>query len=194
MRRRRRRASSAGLWVGMIVIAALWALTMALSDAPVLVITGFWVVAGAAIIFWVQKDTGRDRQSFDAMVAALGSALRRNLAEVCDIRSTRFAEFEEVEDEGACYAFELEDGNGIVFLSGQQYYEEARFPSLDFSLVFPLDEAGRTADMLIEKRGPKAVPERVIPASVKDRLAIPEDLQILPRPLDDIEKRLSAAR
>ena len=60
-----------------------------------------------------------------------------------------------MEDEGACFAFQLEDRDEIVFLSGQEFYETAKFPSLDFSLVFPLDESGRRVDMLIERRGAK---------------------------------------
>ena len=192
--RRGRRAASAGLWVGAAAIVVLWALTMFLSDAPTLVITGFWLAAGLVIVLWTQRDFGRDRKVFDALAAALDSAVRRNMAEVYDIRSTAFVQFEEVEDEGACYAFQLQGRDAIVFLSGQQFYEEARFPSLDFSLVFPLDEAGRSVDMLIEKRGPKAASERVIPASVKDGLTIPGDLEIVSGTLDGIEKRLRPRR
>ena len=194
MRRRGPRAASAGLWIGIAAVAALWALTMALSDAPTLVITGFWLVAGSLIIFWVRRDLGSDRRTFDAIAAGLESALRRNCALVYDIRSSGFVEFEEVEDEGACYAFQLLGRNEIVFLSGQEFYEEARFPSLDFALVFPLDEAERRADMLVEKRGAKAQPQRRIPASLKARLTIPEDLRIFPGTLDDLEGRLRSGR
>lgn len=190
LRRRGPRASSAGLWIGIFTIVGLWALTMAASDASPLVITGFWIVAGGAIILWVRRDLGRDRQTFDAIAAGLESALRRNITEVYDIRSSGFVEFEEIEDEGACYAFQLEGADTVVFLSGQEFYEEAHFPSLDFSLVFPLDEAGRRVDMLIEKRGAKANPVRRIPRSVKESLAIPEDLRIIRVTLDDLESRL----
>jgi hypothetical protein len=65
--------------------------------------------------------------------------------------------FEEIEDEGACYAFELEGGR-VVFVAGQEFTESARFPSLDFSLVYPLVEQGRPVEMFIEKRGGKAAP------------------------------------
>lgn len=190
LRRRGPRAYSAGLWIGIATIVVLWALTVAASDAPLLVITGFWIVAGAAIILWVRRDLGADRRTFDAIAAAHDSALRRNLADVYDIRSSGFVEFEEIEDEGACYAFQLEGTDAVVFLSGQEFYEEARFPGLDFSLVFPLDEAGRRVDMLIEKRGAKARAVRRVPRGVKERLTIPEDLQIVPGTLDDLESRI----
>ena len=190
LRRRGPRVMSRGLWTGIFSIAVLWALTMAASDAPVPVITGFWLVAGAAIIFWVRRDLGGDRKSFDSIAAGLESALRRNCALVHDVRSSGFVEFEEIEDEGACYAFQLAGRNEIVFLSGQEFYEEARFPSLDFALVFPLDEAGRRVDMLIEKRGGKADPQRRIPAHVKATLTLPEDLQVMAGTLDDLDGRL----
>jgi hypothetical protein len=192
--RRGRRASSLGLWVGIGAIAGLWALTMALSDAPALVITGFWIVAGGLIIFWVRRDLGADRRTFDGIAAGLESAIRRNLAVVYDIRSCGFVEFEEIEDEGACYALQLAGRNEIVFLSGQEFYEEARFPSLDFALVFPLDEAGRRVDMLIEKRGAKAKPQRRISARVKQTLEFPEDLEVIAGTLDELENTLRARR
>ena len=194
LRTRGQRAASAGLWIGIVAIAILWALTLLVSDAPPLVVTGFWLVAGIAIILWVRRDLGADRRAMDSMAAGLQSALSRNLALVYDIRSSGFVEFEEMEDEGACYAFQLKDTDRLVFLSGQEFYEEARFPSLDFALVFPLDEADRPVDMLIDKRGAKTSPERRIPAAVKGKFRIPEDLQLVPGGLSRIEEVLRARR
>jgi hypothetical protein len=108
---------------------------------------------------------------------------------VYEVRSRSFVEFEEVEDEGACYAFELDDER-VVFISGQEFYPEAKFPSLDFSLAYILDEAGHNVDMLIEKRGPKAAPARVIPGSVKERLVIPEMLETRTIRIADLEEAL----
>ena len=112
-------------------------------------ITGFWLVVGAGITFWVLRDLRKDASSQQQWIQGLESALRRAEAEVCDIRASAFVELEEFEDEGACYAFALDEAH-VVFISGQEFYEAARFPSLDFSLVYVLDEAGRAADMLIE--------------------------------------------
>jgi len=50
-------------------------------------------------------------------------------------------EFEEEEDEDACYAFQL-DGGRILFVAGQSYYRSARFPNTDFSLVGLYDKEG----------------------------------------------------
>jgi hypothetical protein len=119
------------------------------------------------------------------------SALRRDEAESFDIAADAYAEFEEVEDEGACYAFDLGDGR-IVFLTGQQFYPSSRFPSLDFSVVYPLDEDGGSADMWIEKRGPATEPARVVPASVKWDMAerIPQPLEVVRGTLEDVEGSL----
>ncbi|HET9196538.1 MAG TPA: hypothetical protein VFO21_26870 [Vicinamibacterales bacterium] len=142
---------------------ALWLLTLLASDAPWMVVTAFWLVTGGAIAVWVGRDMRQHASQFSGMAAGLRSALTANAAEVHDVRARAFVEFEEEEDEGACYAFEIE-GPRLVFVSGQEFYSSARFPSLDFSLVYVLDEAGRTVDMLIDKRGARAKPAFTIPA------------------------------
>ena len=190
LQRRGRGAISAGLWIGLVVIVTLWAATLLASDAPVLIVTGFWLVVGALIIFWVRRDLTSDSRTMDAVAIGLESAVRRNLADVYDITSSGFVEFEEVEDEGACYAFQIDDDR-LVFLQGQEFYAEGRFPSLDFSLICPLDQAGRHIHMFVEKRGPKAKPQRIVPASVKRKLQFPADLEIVKGALDGIEGLLS---
>ena len=193
MRRSGRRATSASLWVGLGTIVLLWALTLIASDSPALIVTAFWLVVGAAIILAVRRSMQADGRQLQAVAAGLESALRRNLAEVYDIRATGFVEFEEIEDEGACYAFEL-PGDRLVFLQGQEFYGTAGFPSLDFSLVMPLDEAGRRVDMFIEKRGRKATPQRLLSAALKRDLEIPDDLELVSGTLERIEERLRARR
>lgn len=64
-----------------------------------------------------------------------------------------------------------------MFIAGQEFYAGARFPSLDFSLMYVLDERGEAVDMLIDKRGAKAVPARTIPAVMKRELDIPDHLE-----------------
>ena len=175
---------------GGTITALLWVLTILVSDSPVLAVTAFWLIAGGGIIFWVHRDLRAEGGHMEHMAAALESAIRRNEADVYDIRSSAFVEFEEIEDEGACYAFQI-DETRIVFLSGQEFYETARFPSLDFSLVFPLDEDGRQTDMYIERRSPKASPHRRIPARVKPLLKFPKDLEIIEGELIGLEERLT---
>jgi hypothetical protein len=157
------------------VITVLWLLTIIASDAPWMIVSAFWLVIGAVIALSVARDLRKHASHFGDMAAGLQSALAANAADVYDVRARAFVEFEEEEDEGACYGFEI-DGPRLVFLSGQEFYPGARFPSLDFSVVYIVDEAGRTVDMLIDKRGARAKPARTIPA--RDRLERPEHLEV----------------
>lgn len=174
---------------GLGVIAVLWLLTLAASDAPWLVVTLAWFGIGTGILLWVRHDLTKDLRQLTQIRRAYESAMRRNEARVYDIRATSFVEFEEVEDEGACYAFAI-DGDRLVFVTGQQFYPQAKFASLDFSLVYFLDEGGRTVGEVIEKRGPKTSPARIIPAAAKLTLPIPEHLQVVRGSVDGIEEAL----
>ena len=186
---RSRQASSRAPVITAAVVLVLWLLTLLASDAPWTVVTVFWLVVGALLTWWVGRGMGKDATIQEQWTRGLESALRHDVADVYDVRARAFVELEEFEDEGACYAFELDPGR-VVFVSGQEFYEAARFPSLDFSLVYPLDEAGRPADMLIEKRGARAAPARTIPFAVKHGLEVPEHLEVVEGPLDQLEQRL----
>ena len=189
LRATQRRASRAYPIISGWIFGLLWLATMLASDAPWQVITGFWIVVWIGITVWIQRDARKS--GISAILPGLESALRRNEADVVDIRATSYVELEEVEDEGACYAFQL-DEERVVFISGQEFYPEAKFPSLDFSLVYVLDEAGRTVDMVIEKRGPKAAPAYVIPAATKERLEIPQHLEVRSMDITRLEQQLRA--
>jgi hypothetical protein len=184
------RASRASLPISAGIIAILWLWTLLASDAPWPVVSAFWLVVGAALALWVQRDMRKHAAAFDHMARDLESALRRNTAEVYDIQARSFAELEESEDEGACYAFEL-DRNRLVFITGQEFYEGARFPSLDFSLVYVLDEAGATVDMLIDNRAPKTPPARVIRASAKQTFELPDHLEVRFGTIENLEASLT---
>lgn len=180
---------------GIGVTAVLWLLTLLASDLSWLVVTAVWLAIGVLLHVWVLRDLRRELDHMPAMVAALASALERNEAESYDVEAVAFAEFEEAEDEGACYAFDLGDGR-VVFLVGQRFYPSAKFPSLDFSVVSPLARDGSAADRWIEKRGDRAVPDRVIPAEAKWALweAIPEFPAVVPGSLDRLEESLRGER
>lgn len=180
-----RRASGAYLPVTAGVVLVLWVWTLVASDAPALAVTAFWLVVGAALTFWVGRDMRHHTHEMTAVAGGLQSALRRNEADVYDIRANAFVEFEEIEDEGACYAFALE-GDRLAFVSGQEFYPGARFPSLDFSLVYVLDEQGRAVDMVIDTRGDKARPVRTMSSAVKRTVDMPDHLEVLQGPLDGL--------
>ena len=172
---------------GMVILLWLW--TMWASDAPPVIVTAFWLVVGGALALWVRRDMHGHAGQLRKMEDRLASALKRNAADVYDVRARAFAEFEEVEDEGACYAFEL-TGNQLVFISGQEFYEGTRFPSLDFSLVYILDESGAPVDMTIQKRGPKAPAARLISAASKPGSDIPDHLEVRSGTIDDLDRIL----
>jgi len=165
----RRRASvlrRIALAVG-IVIGALWAATLVLSDAPWTVVSGFWLVTGAAIGLWVFRN---ESASLATARANLESALRYDRASIVEVRASELVEIEEREDEGACWVFQLQEE--ILVLSGQEYYETARFPNDDFSLVEIRREDGRMLERLIESRGRKLRPVRRLPAETRSLLPL----------------------
>ena len=185
-----RRALTTSLPIAAGVMFVLWLWTILASDAPWLVVTAFWLVVGAGITLWVRRDMRSHAGQLTAIVRSLQSAIRRDEADVYDIRARSFAVLEEIEDEGACYAFELENDR-LVFISGQEFYEAARFPSLDFSLVYALDESGAAVDMFIEKRADKATPSRVIAAAIKRHLDVPDHLEVRAGRIASLEAALS---
>ena len=176
--------------VGVLVIGILWALTLMASQAPRSWITLFWILVGGGILLWVRGDMRKDLAHLSAMALSFESALRRNQAEAFHIKAKSFVEIEELEDEGACYAFDIDEGR-IVFVAGQEFYRAARFPSHDFSLVYLLDERGNSVDMVIEKRGPRASPAQVMPRDRKLRVEIPQHLEVISGSLGEIEEILS---
>jgi hypothetical protein len=124
-----------------------------------------------------------------AQVREIESALRRNEACVTHIQSEVMAEFEEEEDEGACYAFQLNDRQ-IVFVSGQGFYPSARFPNSDFSLVSIYD-GEILVESLIEKHGAKLKPIRSISSEQKSRMRIPSHRGTMQGDLNHIEQLLA---
>jgi hypothetical protein len=188
---RRRQVSRRAPIATAVIVLVLWLATILASDAPWLVVTAFWALVGAGIMLWVRRDMRKESSLEEQWAGRLESALKRNTADVFDVRAAAFVELEEFEDEGACYAFAL-DGGRVVFVSGQEFYEAVRFPSLDFSLVYPLDESDRAVDVLIDKRGPKTAAARTISYQVKHGLEIPEHLEVVATSLDDLEARLRA--
>ena len=174
---------------GALVCGALAILTLLLSDAPRLIICGFWAALWLALTLWIGLPW---RRLMRQQIPILEDGLRTNRARVMRIRSSRVVEFEEEEDEGACYAFDL-DGTSTVFIVGQEFYEDDDFPSSDFSMVEVLGRSGRPIDVLIQKHGEKIRPERVVPAAEKNRLQLPEHLEVVAVPLGALEAALRRA-
>lgn len=161
----------------VVLFAILWGVTLLLSHVPALVASAAWLVIGTVLSVWsyfsARTDLLRETARFEE------SLLRDEVKEV-RVQSEEMVEFEEEEeeDEGASYAFQLNDGR-IVFVCGQEYYPSARFPNTDFSLARIYDKNGVCVKELIHKRGRKLTPSRIVPAKIKGTLGFPENLEII---------------
>jgi hypothetical protein len=174
----------------LLVCGLLGLLTFALSDAPLLVIVLFWTGLTVVFTLWIGLPWHRTMKQ---QAMWLADAMVANRARVTRIVSPRVVEFEEEEDEGACYAFE-HGPESTVFIVGQEFYEDDDFPNSDFSLIDVLGTHGRPIDTLVEKTGSKLAPERRIPATAKHMMEIPEHLTVIRASLDVIEQALTHAR
>jgi hypothetical protein len=132
----------------------------------------------------------RDRQTCLARLRAHEAAISGNEVHVTRVRSDEMVEFEEVDDEGACYAFQV-DGPRIVFLNGQEYYPSAKFPNSDFSLVDIYGPDGSVLEEWIEKTGSKLRPVRKIPRKLKWQMEVPAHMQVIEGRIADLENLLS---
>jgi hypothetical protein len=111
---------------------------------------------------------------------------------MCDSNSVKCdVEFEEEEDEGACYAFQL-DKCQIVFVSGQDFYPSAKFPNTDFSVVNIYADDGKLVESLIEKNGDKLKALRKISSRAKSGMTIPGNLETVDGDLSQIEQVLAS--
>lgn len=177
-----RRSTSAFFCIfGILAILTIWA-----EGKNPGIILGFWSVLGGLITVpgFIQEWRRLSRK-----ITAYDEAISMASAEDLTISASRFWEFEEQKDEGACYAFELVSG-GVVFVSGQDFYPGARFPTIAFSIVEFRDRSGCVLDMTIEKRGAKTAPERVISAKQKAQLEIPAHGAFFPGALDEVCAKL----
>jgi hypothetical protein len=167
---------------GVLMLVTLW-----LSDAPAVVVVGFW--AGMTLLFtlWIGLPWRRLMRS---QIPILEDGLWTNRARELRVRSERVVEFEEEEDEGACYAFAQDGGASTIFVIGQEFYDDDDFPNSDFAIVEILGGSGRPVDVLVTKRGRKLTPERVVAAGVKNQLELPEHLEVVATPLERIESAL----
>jgi len=168
------------------VCTVLGILTLLASDAPALFVVVFWAVLWLIFTFWIGipwRSLMRDQ------VRMLAKAVRTNRVREIRVQAMRVVEFEEEEDEGACYAFACDDST-VLFIVGQEFYEDNDFPNSDFSMVEILGERGEPIDVVLNKRGQKLQPERIIPAATKNGLTLPDHLSIVSSTLDRLEATL----
>lgn len=169
-----------------MVCGALMALTLVVAtDLPPTGIATVWFAIGVLIFCWNLADEWRCARERKRRATAYERVIARNSCEEWRIVAKRVWLFEECEDEGPAYAFELTAG-GVVTITGQDYYEDQRFPNADFSLVdFPGDD-GRPVDGLVVKHGSKLLPERVIRPAERSRKIAIEHLDFFDGGFDEV--------
>jgi hypothetical protein len=90
------------------------------------------VATGAAAIYGLLLV---DRYAkYRKRVGPLRLAQETGMAKVTEVEASRFASFEEFEDLGALFVFQVEPEELLV-LQGQDFYETQRFPALSFAIV-----------------------------------------------------------
>ena len=174
----------------LLVCGLLAMLTSAASDAPLWIILLFWSALGLVFTLWIGVPAHRVMQEHESV---LSDALLASRARVTRVQSERVVEFEEEEDEGACFAFDYRDQTS-VFIVGQQFYEDDDFPNSDFSIVDLLGTHGRPVDSMLVKAGRKLVPARIVPADIKRLVQVPDHLSVIGAPLDRVEAALPRVR
>lgn len=166
------------------VCGALWILTV-LASKLILWPTLAWVSVGTGLTFWIWGD---ERRRHTASHRRLKTALSANRVEEITIGATEVVEFEEIEDLGASWAFQVEP-DAIVFVRSQDL--PRGFPSTDFSMTFVQDGGGEVVDGGIALRGEKVLPVRRVSVAVQRGMRLPATLELLPGRLADLENLLA---
>lgn len=109
----------------------------------------------------------KERQRSHCASKKLEQGLRCSRVQVQCITSTRLIEIEEIEDEGACWYFEVSQDH-LLELVGQDFYETDDFPSTCFEIIEVLNEDNDCIDWRLNPLGKKLKPTLLITA--KDKL------------------------
>ncbi len=163
-RRLRKSLRRTSIW-SAIVFGALWAFSILAAyldkRGPSWYVSGLiWLGIGIPMTLWSYAGA---RSDVAKVIGRFESARRENNAYTFRIETEQYVDFEEEEDEGACYAFQLDRGR-IVFVSGQEFFSSPHFPNNDFCLVEIRTQDGLAIIGHIERRGHKVEPTRTIQA------------------------------
>ncbi|HTR27496.1 MAG TPA: hypothetical protein VMI10_26235 [Terriglobales bacterium] len=142
-----------------------------------------WIGICELIAVWVFFSAKRESS---ARLQKLKALSERNEAREIRVQASEVVEFEEIQDEGACFAFQLQDDR-ILFISGQSYYASKRFPNSDFSLICVYDSEGSLVEEWTRNHGHRLQPIRVVPSDVKAGLSIPDHLEVIHGKLAELE-------
>ncbi len=170
-----------------LIVSALLSLPVLLSgEGPWYLVLGL-IIPGVGLAVLLGSISARKQSNF--RITELEEVLSKNRASVIHIKSDKMVEFEEIEDEGACYAFQVAEEK-IAFVCGQDYYASAKFPNTDFCVIAICTGAGNPVEGGVEKLGQKLKPIRIIPRKVKETLDVPDHLEVIDGKLEDLETLL----
>lgn len=147
----------------------------------------FWLAISLLIGAWIWFEEFIRRRK---RLRRIESALRGGQVREVRVQAAAVTEFEEEEDEGACYAFDVGAGT-VLFISGQEFYPSRTFPNTDFSLIEVHDAEGELVEFYVEKHGERLQVSRTISAESKRRLRVPDHLERVEAPLSDLERVLA---
>lgn len=172
---------------GLIVLAGN---LLAVNKTPLWFTLLIFAGVGTFLFASVSRSILRQDKHNRAMIYAINDALQNGTAVAETVKSDRMIEIQELEDEGACYLFEVE-GKKLLLLFGQEYYPGPKFPSTDFSLIQILDSKKNPIQFFIEKRGEKLKPYKTIPAKNRLKQMIPYEHKFIHCGIDDLEEHLT---
>lgn len=176
------------LWATGLVFVPLWGATIAAAK-QVVVPSVVWAALAVGIGAWSALDVRREQR---AARARLEGALIEDHVEEVRVTSTEMVELEEIEDLGACYAFQVEPDR-ILFVQGQEYYANGRFPSTDFAIATVFGSRGDAVERWVRAHGERLRPTRVVSVEEQKGLRLPDDLELMPGRLSDLPLALELA-
>lgn len=181
-RRPRLSLASPRLWiVGLGASGVLWVVTV-LASKLVFWPTVLWLPFAILMPLWIGWDEHRKDR---ARRCGIESALAANHAEEIRVATTEAVVFDEIEDLGEAWAFQV-DPDRVLFLGPRQDLPRG-FPTTAFSYSEILDATGIIIDVRFALQGEKLAPVRRIPAEAQRGLDLSRDLELLPGKLDRLE-------
>lgn len=175
-----------GVIIFLLIWAVLAAVTTAANRSYAWQTIGCWVISGLAICIPTLANAQRkNSKKLMAHTAAIDAG-------VCDeqvFEVRRYWEIAELDDEGPVYGFELMSG-AVVFVSGQDYRADSKFPSSSFGLTEVRDPKNEVILSWIRKSGKKLRAERVFPSSTKKTLRPFEPMAHVDGPLESAFKQI----
>ena len=154
-----------------------------------------FVVFGVFLLIplWSRKEEKNKEQK---IAKNINKTLDNNSIEILHCQSSNMYKLKEYEDEGSHYLFQVED-NKILFIGGQEFYENKSFPNTDFEIATAYGEG--SLPTLLEKYyyGEKLKPLKIIAGKEKWKLfenrkySDIEDITIIDGTLGEIDRILN---